>query len=88
MALYRIPARDELHEGQEVTWLFGPRGGYGYLHPVPAVVVKATPKRVTIDALRKDGSTVRRSVKLDSLRVKETDDEFLQAHYSCLERLV
>ncbi len=87
MAEYRIPAREELHEGQEITWIHQMRGGYGYAQPVPAAVVKATPKRVTIDALRKDGSTARRSVKPESLRVKETGDEFLEAHSSCLEML-
>lgn len=66
---YRIPERDELREGLQVTWLYEMRGGYGYTQPVPATVVKASAKRVSIDALKKDGSTVRRSVRRESLRV-------------------
>jgi hypothetical protein len=33
---------------EKVNWLFQPRGGYGYVVPVAALVVKRNPKRVRI----------------------------------------
>ncbi len=69
-APYRTPEPDELREGLAVTWLYIPRGGYGYTRAVPETVAKASSKRVSIDALKRDGSTVRRSVKRESLRIK------------------
>ncbi len=66
---WHIPTQDELQIGLRVEWLHTPRGGYGYTRPVPAMVVKASNKRVQIDALKKDGTTVRRSVNRESLRV-------------------
>ncbi len=72
-APYRVPEASELVEGLAVQWLHTPRGGYGYVVPVPATVAKASGKnRVTIDALKRDGSTARRSVRRGSLRVSAT----------------
>jgi hypothetical protein len=54
--------------GETVTWLHEQRGGYGFIIPVPATVVRATAKRVTIDAALRDGGTKRVTVKPEKLR--------------------
>ncbi len=54
--------------GQKVEWLFEARGGYGYRWWVPAVVVKVGAAKVTINALKADGTTKRISVSPESLR--------------------
>ena len=65
--------------GQLVEWRYESRGGYGYSHWVPAVVVRDPRptedpfRRVTIDAQRADGTYARRSVAAKNLR----DAEFL-----------
>ena len=59
---------DSLQPGDRVTWLYESRGGYGYVIPVPATIVRMGGKRVTIAALRKDGTTVLRHVTPDKLR--------------------
>lgn len=38
--------------GQRVTWMWTPRGGYGYTTPVRAEVIRATAKRVRIRVWR------------------------------------
>lgn len=47
---------DELQEfaaGQRVDWMCLPRGGYGYLTKVPALVVRKTPSgRYTIRVIK------------------------------------
>jgi len=54
--------------GQEVTWVYETRGGWGYIWHVPAYVVKVTAKRVGIAALYGDGETwVPRWVKSEKL---------------------
>ena len=58
-----------LEVGQSVTWLHYPRGGYGYLHPVDAVVTKINPKTVEIEAPLRSGGTKRVRVKPENLRV-------------------
>lgn len=59
--------------GEAVEWWHQPRGGYGYGHWVPAVVVRDQPTanpegRVAIDAELRDGSVVRRRVYAKRLR--------------------
>jgi hypothetical protein len=54
--------------GESVTWLHEQRGGYGFIIPVPATVVKATAKRVVIDAALRSGGTKRVTVKPEKLR--------------------
>lgn len=53
--------------GDAVLWNHVPRGGYSWVCPVKATVVKVGPKRVTIDAHLADGGTRRRVVKAGSL---------------------
>ena len=56
-------------QGQKVTWMYEARGGYGYVIPVPATVVKVTNKgHVCIDADLKTGGVKRKYVKPDSLK--------------------
>ena len=65
---------EELWPGMPVYWLHTPRGGWNIPYEVSAVVVSWTPRRVTIEAERKDGSVKRVRVKLSSLRHRETRD--------------
>ena len=36
--------------GDRARWAHTPRGGYGYTRDVPCLVVRVTPKRVTVRA--------------------------------------
>lgn len=54
--------------GQEVLWRYVPRGGWGFPIYVPARILKITPKTIRIEAQRKNGAWVPRSVKPESLR--------------------
>lgn len=54
--------------GDRVIWNWYPRGGYGFVIPVPATVVAVNKKTVTIAAQLKDGSTVNRHVPARNLR--------------------
>jgi hypothetical protein len=54
--------------GDQATWLHEPRGGYGYVIPVNAVVVRVGPKRVLIEVARVNGDLVQRWVTPDRLR--------------------
>lgn len=56
--------------GQAVTWKYQPRGGYGYIVPVPATVVAVTGKRVRIQVLRRNGQPVKRYVRPEHLKAK------------------
>lgn len=47
----------EFSKGMNVTWLSQPRGGYSYIHPVPAVVIGHTDKRIIIAAMLVNGNT-------------------------------
>ena len=49
--------------GQRVAWLREYRGGYGYVHRIPGVVVKATAKRVQIEVRKTSGEAVLRWVR-------------------------
>lgn len=52
----------ELEPGTPVWWHDAPRSGYGSFAPVIAVVVKRSPAKIGIAALKKDGSWVPRWV--------------------------
>lgn len=56
--------------GQLVTWLYTPRGGYGYTMPIDARIVDAgmVRKTVTIEVQKKSGELVLRKVKPENLR--------------------
>ena len=45
--------------GQSVIWRYTPRGGYGYIYRVPALVVKCGPKRVQIEVTTERGEIKR-----------------------------
>ena len=57
--------------GQRIVWLHEYRGGYGYVHRIPGVVVKATPKRVQIEVRKTSGEAVRRWVLPQNLEADE-----------------
>lgn len=57
--------------GDHVTWLREQRGGYGFLQPVDALVLRLTAKRVIVRAHRHDGGYVERAVNPNSLRRRE-----------------
>lgn len=40
------PALKALEVGDRVNWMYCARGGYGYITPVAAVILKIGPKRV------------------------------------------
>lgn len=60
--------------GDKVMWLHEPRGGYGFLIPVRAYVVKLGRRRVGIAALHKSGEWLPRWVSADRLRPRSTPD--------------
>lgn len=57
----------EIKPGTLAVWYHLPRGGYGYIHVVPCVVVRCTGKRVRIAVRKTDGFVVERSVKAEAL---------------------
>lgn len=70
--------------GALVVWMHAPRGGYGYSCPVPARIVALNPPgdRAIILARKRDGSEVRRSVHVASLRWREGIPPNAPAHGS------
>jgi hypothetical protein len=64
-----------MNDGDTVTWLHVPRGGYGYSFPVDAVVVKHGPKRVLVEARTKAGEVVQRWVLPERLRRRPTEGD-------------
>lgn len=50
-----IRSKDSLRLGENLWWLYTPRGGYGYSYYVPAMVAKINKVKVTIAAKTKDG---------------------------------
>jgi hypothetical protein len=54
--------------GDLATWLYEPRGGYGYIIPVDAEVVRVTGKRVRVRVRRVSGEMVERTVTEERLR--------------------
>jgi len=71
---------NKLVVGQDVTWHYEQPGGYGLTVPVPAIIEKISPRRITIKVLKKDGSTVLRCVKPNKLTMaKEGNLKEIQA---------
>ena len=54
--------------GDQMSWSYTPRGGYGWVIPVNAEVVKVNAKTVRIRVKRIDGAMVERNVKPESLK--------------------
>lgn len=54
--------------GALVTWVYTPRGGYGFNYPVNAEVVKVNGKTIRIRVKRANGALVERNVRPESLR--------------------
>jgi len=61
----------DLAIGQELTWLHTPRGGYGYVIPVNAVITKIGRKRVQVKIAKRNGEKVLRWVSPTSLRERD-----------------
>jgi hypothetical protein len=57
-----------MQPGDKVTWLYTPRGGYGYIIPVNAEVVRVSGKTVRVRVQRVDGEMVERNVRPESLK--------------------
>jgi hypothetical protein len=60
----------ELKIGDEVNWLYEPRGGYGYVTPVAGMVTKIGPQKVQIRVAKRVDSQwvgVRRWVRPERL---------------------
>ena len=57
-----------IHIGDTVIWMHKPRGGYGYMIPVPATVVRIYRVNVLIEAKLKDGGTKIVTVKRASIK--------------------
>jgi acyl-CoA hydrolase len=54
-----------------MTWMYSPRGGYGYTVPVNAEIVKVNRTTVRIRVQRVGGEIVERNVRPESLRSRE-----------------
>lgn len=54
--------------GDRVLWLYTAPYGWNASWWVPATVVKVTPRRITIDARRDDGTVKRVSVKPERVK--------------------
>ena len=57
--------------GDQMTWLHIPRGGYGFVYPVNAEIVKVNAKTIRIRVAKRDGALTERSVKPESLKPRE-----------------
>lgn len=58
----------EMQTGDRVTWLYEPRGGYGYVIPVDGTVIRIGPRRIMIAVSKCNGDRVERWVQPDRLR--------------------
>lgn len=56
------------YQHEDVTWLHKPRGGYGYVIPVPARIVQVYRVKALIEARLEDGGTKAVLVPIASLR--------------------
>ncbi|WP_186223835.1 hypothetical protein [Burkholderia gladioli] len=69
-----------MRPGDRVTWSYNAPGGYGYVVPVAAVVLKVTAARARISVARKvSGTWVReeKTVSLDKLKARTQPCEAL-----------
>lgn len=62
-----MPPEATFRAGEQVIWRHIPRGGYGFVCPVPATVVRVCRTRVTIDAALARGGVKRVAVRPASL---------------------
>lgn len=63
----------DVFPGHLVMWLHQPRGGYGYVLPIPARVIRHARipgTWVEIEVEKTDGTLVRRRVRVENLRAK------------------
>jgi hypothetical protein len=67
--------RSAFRPGDPVVWRQVPRGGYGYVHPVNAEVVKVGPVKVTIRVRRKDGKEKLIAVASESLERQQVPND-------------
>ena len=54
--------------GEELIWMHQPKGGYGYVIPVPVVLDGFTKKQCRVTVKLKDGTSTTVFVKADNLR--------------------
>lgn len=57
--------------GRHVLWHYKPRGGYGAIIPVPAVVIRPTAQRIRIKVRNKAGVIKEIAVHPESLVIRE-----------------
>lgn len=72
--------------GQRVIWMQQHRGGYGYVTPVKAEVIRMVGQRVRIRVWRHDGQPAEKLVKAASLREPVIDGFTPSAHLDETER--
>ena len=60
--------------GDTVIWKQKPNGGYGFIVPVDATILRIGEKMATIEVRRTNGATVKRVVRIESLREKRHAD--------------
>lgn len=60
--------------GDTVIWKQKPNGGYGFIVPVDATILRIGEKTATIEVRRTNGATVKRVVRIESLREKRHAD--------------
>lgn len=63
---------EAIEVGDEILWLYTAPTGWNPSFWVGATVIKVTSKRVTIEAKLKNGDVLRRSVKPEKLKLRET----------------
>jgi hypothetical protein len=61
---------NQIKPGDRLTWMYTPRGGWGYSYPVDAEVIKVNAETVSIRAKKKDGAEIVRQVRPENLRKK------------------
>lgn len=57
--------------GDKVTWLYTPRGGYGYVIPVDGVVIKVNRSTVRIKVKNRSCVEVERNVRPENLKPRK-----------------
>lgn len=60
-----------IQPGDKLTWLYTPRGGYGYITPVDAEVLKVGSRKVKIRVRKVSGELVERWVSPENLRPRK-----------------
>ena len=60
-----------MNPGDRIIWSHIPRGGYGYVAPVPGVLLSLGTVYATIEVAKVSGEKVKRRVEIESIRTKE-----------------